>query len=113
MNSTGNVSFLASPPPAVKAEPKKGRSVLGDISNNWSRLVSRGAKGKGGKESNVEKSGNTLQPSLNPAPSGGGEPAPEADVESPQQLPGATYVSLEDAGASPIRNALWNDENAC
>ena len=113
MNSTGNVSFLASPPPVKSKEPKKVRSVLGDISN-WSRLVSWGTKGKRGKESNVEKSGNTLQPSLNPAPSGGGEPAPEADVESPQQqLPGATYVSLEDAGASPIRNALWNDENAC
>ena len=37
----------------------------------------------------------------------------EADVESPQQLPPTVYVSLEDAGASPIRNALWNDDNAC
>ena len=103
MNRDKNLKFLASPPPLKTENAQTGakRTILGDISS----LMNRWGGGSGeneNKDLKVEKVKENC-----------GRDKQEADVESPQQLPQAVYVSLEDAGSSPIRNALWNDDNAC
>lgn len=103
MNRDKDLKFLASPPPLKTETAQNGakRTILGDISslmNRWS-----GSRGENeSKELKVEKVKENC-----------GRDKQEVDLESPQQLPPTVYVSLEDAGASPIRNALWNDDNAC
>ena len=103
MNRDKDLKFLASPPPLKTKTAQNGakRTILGDISslmNRWSGSRSENES----KELKVEKVKENC-----------GRDKQEVDLESPQQLPPTVYVSLEDAGASPIRNALWNDDNAC
>ena len=71
---------------------------MGDITNIANRYF---FASKGGK--NVEESVKSVP-----------KDDAVADVESPEQQQAApAYQALGDSGASPIRNALWNDENVC
>ena len=105
MNRDKDLKFLASPPPLKTETAENGakRTILGDISSLMNRWRGRGENES--KELKVEK--------VEKVKENCGRDKQEADLESPQQLPPTVYVSLEDAGASPIRNALWNDDNAC